>query len=98
MLDGHFSTVYYELAEKISFMFVRAAAENIPALKDFKGMSNSTFLFYLVRAPALCCRAHAAGLTPDTVCSSQDGKEVHRVSGPKMTEIKAKITELSPKL
>mgnify|MGYP003684796783 CR=1 FL=1 len=50
MLDGHFSTVYYDLADKIAFSFVRAVANHVPILAEYLGASSSTFLFYLV-----CC-------------------------------------------
>jgi len=74
MLVGHFSNLYFELSEKLSFGFARAAADTVPVLKDLAGAAAPTFLFFL------------------------DGKEVARIVGPRMTEIKAKINELSPKL
>jgi hypothetical protein len=58
MLDAHFSTTSYELADSLSFGFVRAVSDNIPALKEYLGASSSTFLFYMVRAAA--CAAGVA--------------------------------------
>mmetsp|Transcript_8033 Transcript_8033/g.26460 ORF Transcript_8033/g.26460 Transcript_8033/m.26460 type:complete len:99 (+) Transcript_8033:230-526(+) len=74
MVDAHLSAICYDLADTLSFAFVRAVSDNIPSLKEYAGASSSVFLFYM------------------------QGKVVAKVVGPKMSEIKAKIFELAPKL
>lgn len=56
--DAHLSAICYDLADTLSFAFVRAVSDTIPSLKEYAGASSSVFLFYMVRVAP--CAAAAA--------------------------------------
>jgi hypothetical protein len=47
MIAGHFSNYFFDLGESYSMKFVRACADKVTALKEFRDMSQPVFLFYL---------------------------------------------------
>jgi len=53
MLAGHFSNMYFDFGEKYGMRFVRAEADSIAALKDFRDSSDPVFLFYLNGEPVV---------------------------------------------
>lgn len=65
--DAHLSAICYDLADTLSFAFVRAVSDNIPSLKEYAGASSSVFLFYMVRV-AHC--AAAAAMSDLRACRS----------------------------
>lgn len=65
--DAHLSAICYDLADTLSFAFVRAVSDNIPSLKEYAGASSSVFLFYMVRV-APC--AAAAAISDLRTCRS----------------------------
>ena len=47
MIAGHFSNFFFDLGETYGMKFVRAEADKVTALKEFKDVSRPLFIFYL---------------------------------------------------
>ena len=47
MIAGHFSNYFFDLGETYSMKFIRACADKVNALKEFRDASQPVFLFYL---------------------------------------------------
>ena len=64
MVASYFSNYYFDLGEELGLKFIRAQTNGISDLKEYKDKSDSTFLFYLVRAShALPLPSHGIPLT-----------------------------------
>ena len=49
MIAGHLSNFYFDMGEKYGMKFVRAQANKVPDLAEFKDTAKPHFLIYLVR-------------------------------------------------
>lgn len=104
MLAGHFSNMYFDFGEKYGMRFVRAEADSIAALKDFRDSSDPVFLFYLVSRFRPFGPSHLAAsptqATPDHVCllsAPQNGEPVvDTIHGSVLPAIMETITEKAP--
>ena len=46
MIAGHLSNYFFDLGESYGMKFVRACADKVTALKDFRDTAQPSFVFY----------------------------------------------------